>query len=81
MDIVQSNRAYHTGAKPMERLLARAEFAGEVQPGKRYVLVDDVTTMGSTLADLASYIQAQGGRDSRITGVDQCYARADNGAC
>lgn len=81
LDIVQSNRAYHTGAKPMERLLARAEFAGEVQPGKRYVLVDDVTTMGSTLADLASYIQAQGGRDSRITGVDQCYARADNGAC
>ncbi|MHB1573475.1 MAG: phosphoribosyltransferase [Acidithiobacillus sp.] len=61
LDIVQSNRAYHTGAKPMERLLARAEFAGEVQPGKRYVLVDDVTTMGSTLADLASYIQAQGG--------------------
>lgn len=29
--------------------------------GQHYVLVDDVTTMGSTLADLASYIRSQGG--------------------
>lgn len=59
--ITQINKAYHTGAKAMERLLARAEFSGPVEPGKRYVLVDDVTTMGSTLADLASYIRSQGG--------------------
>ena len=61
LNIVQSNRVYHTGAKAMERLLARAEFAGDVQAGKRYVLVDDVTTMGSTLANLAGYVQGQGG--------------------
>lgn len=59
--IFQANRAYHTGANAMERLLARAEFAGKIEPGRRYVLVDDVTTMGSTLADLASYIRSQGG--------------------
>lgn len=59
--IMQANRAYHTGANAMERLLSRAEFSGKVEPGKRYVLVDDVTTMGSTLADLASYIRSQGG--------------------
>ncbi|MBX6420186.1 MAG: hypothetical protein IRZ06_04135, partial [Nevskia sp.] len=59
--IVQTNRAYHTGANAMERLLARAEFSGKVEPGRRYVLVDDVTTMGSTLADLAHYIRSQGG--------------------
>jgi hypothetical protein len=29
--------------------------------GQHYVLVDDVATMGSTLADLASYIRSQGG--------------------
>ncbi|MDE2267798.1 MAG: phosphoribosyltransferase [Betaproteobacteria bacterium] len=59
--IVQAGRAYHTGAKAMERMMARAEFAGDVQPGVRYVLVDDVTTMGSTLADLAHYIRSHGG--------------------
>ncbi|GAB3359163.1 MULTISPECIES: glucosaminidase domain-containing protein [Giesbergeria] len=59
--IAQANRAFHTGAGAMERLLARAEFSGYVEPGRRYVLVDDVTTMGSTLADLAAYIQSSGG--------------------
>jgi len=45
----------------MERLVSRANFSGKVEPGRRYVLVDDVTTVGSTLADLASYIQENGG--------------------
>lgn len=60
-DIVQVNRSFHTGADPMERLISRAEFEGPVRRGARYVLVDDVMTMGGTLADLASHIQAQGG--------------------
>lgn len=59
--IVQTNRAYHTGANAMERLLVRAEFGGQIEAGKRYVLVDDVTTMGGTLADMANYIRSQGG--------------------
>lgn len=59
--VVQSNKAFHTGADAMQRLIARAEFSGAVEPGKRYVLVDDVTTMGSTLADLAAYIRRNGG--------------------
>ena len=60
-NVVQTNRAYHTGADAMQRLLARSTFDGEVTPGGRYVLVDDVSTMGGTLADLADYIQSQGG--------------------
>lgn len=59
--IIQINRSFHTGADPMERLVARAKFDGPVQRGGRYVLVDDVTTMGGTLADLASFIQSKGG--------------------
>ena len=61
LGILQTNRAYHTGANAMKRLVSRAEFAGKVEPGRRYVIVDDVPTMGSTLADLASYIRSQGG--------------------
>jgi len=60
-EIVQANRVYHTGADAMERLIAPAEFEGEVVPNGRYVIVDDVMTLGGTVADLASYIQVHGG--------------------
>lgn len=45
----------------MERLIVRPRFAGMVERGKRYVVVDDVCVMGSTLAELADHIQHSGG--------------------
>lgn len=45
----------------MERLIAPAEFEGEVVANGRYAIVDDVVTLGGTVADLASYIQMNGG--------------------
>ena len=60
--IVQSDRVYHTGADAMERMAARAQFVGPVQPDERYILVDDVTSLGGTLAELANYIQHGGGK-------------------
>jgi orotate phosphoribosyltransferase len=45
----------------MERLALRPEFEGDVHTGKRYVLVDDVTSLGGTLAELGNYIQSNGG--------------------
>lgn len=60
-EIVQVNRVYHTGADAMERLIAPAEFEGEVVANGRYAIVDDVVTLGGTVADLASYIQMNGG--------------------
>ena len=60
-NIVQTTKVYHTGADPMERLISRPAFEGVVQAGGRYVLVDDVTSLGGTLAELAHYIQAHGG--------------------
>ena len=59
-NIVQTNRAFHTGAKMMERMLSRPQFEGAVAPG-RYVVVDDVSLSGSTLAGLSGHIQQQGG--------------------
>lgn len=59
--IVQVTKVYHTGADAMERLALRPEFDGDVQTGKRYVLVDDVTSLGGTLAELGNYIQSNGG--------------------
>lgn len=60
-EIVQSDRVYHTGADPMERMAARALFEGKVIPGAEYVLVDDVTNLGGTLAELSNFISAFGG--------------------
>jgi len=60
-DIVQVTRVYHTGADPMERMCLRPEFEGAVTQGARYVLVDDVTSMGGTLAELANFLQCSGG--------------------
>jgi hypothetical protein len=58
--IVQTSRAFHTGAPAIERIFARPQFHGPVEPGP-HVLVDDVSVMGSTLAELANHIQANGG--------------------
>lgn len=60
-DIVQTSRVFHTGADPMERMATRPAFEGIVAQGKPHVLVDDVTTMGGTLAELSDYILNQGG--------------------
>lgn len=60
-EIVQANRAYHTGAGPMERLASPVLFDGDVVKGGRYVIVDDVSVMGSTLAGMADHIQKNGG--------------------
>lgn len=60
-EIVQVTRVFHTGADPMERLCLRAQFEGCVSAGGHYILVDDVISMGGTLAELADYIQRAGG--------------------
>lgn len=59
--IVQTTRVYHTGADAMERLALRPVFEGDVIPGRSYCLVDDVTNLGGTLAELADFIQLHGG--------------------
>lgn len=65
-DIVQTTRVFHTGADPMERMSTRAEFDGVVVKGVHYVLVDDVTNMGGTLAELANYLLDRGGFESTV---------------
>ena len=61
LEIVQKERVFHTGADPMERLISRPTFDGAVSVGRDYVLVDDVTNMGNTLAELANFIIYGGG--------------------
>jgi len=59
--IVQTNRARHTDAGMMRRIVFPAEFMGAVKPGRKYVLVDDVVTSGGTLRTLRGHIDRRGG--------------------
>jgi hypothetical protein len=43
------------------RLVYQPKFYGAVQAGRRYVLADDVCTMGGTLASLRGFIESKGG--------------------
>jgi len=60
--IYQVNKVYHTGATAMERLLTRPSIEGDVLENANYVVVDDVTTLGGTIAEVADHIQRGGGK-------------------
>lgn len=60
-DLRQINRVSHTRASGWHRLITQAEFAGDVQPGASYLLVDDHVGFGGTLANFRGYIESQGG--------------------
>lgn len=62
LNITQVNVVSHTGADGFSRLARQAEFAGSVQPGREYVVVDDFVGMGGTLANMKGYIESKGGK-------------------
>jgi len=66
-DIVQSNRAGHTGASGYKRLAFPPLFEGDVSRGREYFLVDDFVGQGGTLANLKGFIERAGGRVSGAT--------------
>lgn len=60
--VLQTNVVSHTGADGFSRLARQAEFAGAIQRGCPYVLVDDFVGMGGTLANMKGYIESHGGQ-------------------
>ena len=76
LGVTQINVVAHTGADGFSRLARQAEFAGVVQVGCEYVLVDDFVGMGGTLANLKGYIESNGGRV--LAAVCRCGSEAWN---
>lgn len=72
-DILQTQKAGHTGAGARRRLLS-PEFSGEVEAGRDYVIVDDVVTSGSTVAALRQHIEEQGGRVARVIAAGTAFS-------
>ena len=61
-NIVQINEPKHTSKDAIGRILSRGDFEGAVQPGRSYIIVDDVVTQGGTLSELRNYIESNGGK-------------------
>jgi hypothetical protein len=55
------------------RLIHQPEFYGTVQAGRRYVIADDVCTMGGTIAGLRGFIESQGGHVIAATALASRY--------
>jgi hypothetical protein len=43
------------------RIAHPTDFRGNIEPGRKYVIVDDILTLGGTLADLRGFIEMGGG--------------------
>lgn len=65
--IHQTNVSAHTGASALTRFANRATFEGEIKPGQKYILVDDVVAQGGTLGALRAYIESAGGKVVAVT--------------
>jgi hypothetical protein len=60
-ELVQANIVDHVGDIGFDHLAGQAVFAGGVQPGRTYILVDDYIGQGGTLANLRGHILRGGG--------------------
>jgi hypothetical protein len=60
--LVQANIVDHVGDIGFDHLARQAVFAGDVQAGRPYILVDDFIGQGGTLANLRGHILHGGGQ-------------------
>ena len=60
--IVQTNRVHRTGTDEWHRFAFRPTFDGEIKAGRKYILVDDVYSLGGSFNELRRYIGSHGGK-------------------
>lgn len=64
--IVQREKVHRTDSGADHRLAFNPSFIGHVEPGQKYLIVDDTLTMGGTLASLKGYID---NREGKVVGA------------
>lgn len=61
LGITQYEKVSRTGAGSDHRLAFNPTFEGNVEPGQKYLILDDTLTMGGTISSLRGYIENRGG--------------------
>ncbi len=74
LSVYQTNEVSHTKANAATRILAQPNFAGLVEPGLRVLLVDDVVTFGSTIANLRGWLEHCGAHVVGCTSLASGFA-------
>lgn len=74
LSVYQTNEVSHTKAGAATRILAQPHFAGVVEPGLRVLLLDDVVTLGSTIANLRGWLQHCGAHVVGCTSLASGFA-------
>jgi hypothetical protein len=64
--IYQARKSNRSAAGGLDRVFISSEFAGPVEAGKAYLLLDDTLTQGGTFAALTDHITRNGGS---VTGI------------
>ncbi len=65
----ESIKQYRTKKDSALRLVLRPEFAGKVEPGREYILLDDAIGQGGTVAELRFFIESNGGRVVNVSAL------------
>jgi predicted amidophosphoribosyltransferase len=60
--IVQINRVHRTGTNEWHRFAFRPAYDGEVKTGNKYILVDDIFSLGGSFNELRRFIEFRGGK-------------------
>ena len=74
LNTYQTNEVSHTKADAAIRILAQPHFAGVVEPGLRVLLLDDVVTFGSTIANLRGWLEHCGAHVVGCTSLASGFA-------
>ena len=74
LSVYQTNEVSHTKANAATRILAQPNFAGVVEPGLRVLLLDDVVTFGSTIANLRGWLEMCGAHVIGCTSLASGFA-------
>lgn len=73
-DVRQVARVGRKEMDSIDKLLHQPQFAGHVQAGRNYVLVDDSTKEGGTAATLRSFVEKAGGKVICVATLANCAA-------
>ena len=71
--IVQVQSAGRTGSGRWHRFAFRPRFDGKVQPGRKYIVVDDNVTMGGSLSEMRRFIERNGGEAVQFVTLGKSY--------